>query len=66
MNSRRQQFTYQLSIWVNDAKELDFMRAQLAKGNIPSRIRRRKKNGKVALFRPPVDRSVEISRGDAW
>jgi hypothetical protein len=62
----QEQFTYQLSIWVNDAKELDFMRAQLAKGGIPSRIRRRKKNGKVALFRPPVNHLVEISRGDLW
>lgn len=42
------------------------MRAQLAKGGIPSRVRRRRKNGKVALYRPPVDRSVEVSRGESW
>ena len=55
-NNSAKEYTYQLSIWVKDAKELDFMKKQLAKGDIPSRIKRRGKNGKVALYRPPVGR----------
>ena len=56
MQVKREKFTYQLSIWVKDPKDLDFMRKQLAKGDIPCRIKRHTKNGKVALYRPEPTR----------
>jgi hypothetical protein len=56
MQTRRAKCTYQLSMWVDDAKELHFMKHQLAEGGIPCEIRQREKNGKFALYRPDPTR----------
>lgn len=49
---------FQLSQWVNTEKELDFMRKQLAKYGVPSRIVR-STDGKFAVMRPTDDPDIQ-------
>jgi hypothetical protein len=68
MTDETEQFTFQLSKWVKDPEDLDFMKRQL--GDIPSKIRRHTANGKYALFRlqysTAIDTKKLIDEGIIW